>query len=204
METPTHAPTTNAMKNSIHHQEGASLIEVLIAILILSFGMLSLGGMLAVSVQLPKLSGYRATATNLASSHVERIRANPDAFANGSYVSGLNETSDWSFSTIAISGSNCVFTGGTQCTSTTLAAADINEFRNAVRRELPAGDTIVKCSTSPCAKTSYGEVWVVWQEPSTLAALDASSADNCPSEVTTLYASPKPKPRCLYVQFKVE
>ncbi len=191
------------MKNLKYTQTGASLIEVLIAILILSFGMLSLGGMLSVSVQLPKLSAYRATATNLASSHVERIRANPDAFVNGSYVSGLNETSDWSFSTIALT-NPCQFSGGTQCTSTTLAAADINEFRNAVRRELPAGDTIVKCSDSPCLKTSYGELTVVWQEPSTLAALDATSADNCPSEVTTLYASPKPKPRCLYVRFKVE
>lgn len=204
MAAPTPAPPINAMNNSNHHQYGASLIEVLIAILILSFGMLSLGGMLSVSVQLPKLSGYRATATNLASSHIERIRANPDGFTSGSYVSALKETSDWSFTPIALSGSNCAFTGGTQCTSITLATADINEFRNAVRRELPAGDTIVKCSTSPCAKTSLGEVWVVWQEPSTLAALDATSADNCPSEVTTLYASPKPKPRCLYVQFKVE
>lgn len=192
------------MNRRTNNESGASLIEVLIAILILSFGMLSLGGMLSVSVQLPKLSGYRATATNLASSHVERIRANPDGFISGSYSSALNETSDWSFTAIAISGSNCAFTGGTQCTSTTLAAADINEFRNAVRRELPAGDTIVKCSDSPCLKTSYGEVTVVWQEPSTLAALDATSADNCPSEVTTLYASPKPKPRCLYVRFKVE
>lgn len=61
-------------------QSGATLIEVLVAILILSFGMLSLGAMMSFAVQLPKLSGYRSTATNLASSYVERIRANPIGF----------------------------------------------------------------------------------------------------------------------------
>jgi Tfp pilus assembly protein PilV len=67
-------------------QGGASLIEVLVAVLILSFGLLSLGAMLSLSVQMPKLSGFRTTATNIASDHIERIRANPDGFKNGAYV----------------------------------------------------------------------------------------------------------------------
>ncbi len=198
-----HAP--EAMRSPKIPQSGASLIEVLIAILLLSFGMLSLAGMLSYSVQLPKLSAYRATAANLAASHVERIRANPEGFAKpdnsgGYYTAALNESSAWSFTPIAVSGSNCSYTG-TQCTLQTLAAKDINEFRNLVRRELPAGDMITKCSTSPCVKTSYGELWVVWQEPSTFAALSAAS-DNCPSEATTAYSNPAP--RCLYIRFKVE
>lgn len=192
------------MKNFNHHQSGASLIEVLVAVLLLSFGLLSLGSMLAFGVQLPKLAAYRANAAALAASHVDRIRANPAGFAADSYTAGLNETSAWSFSQIVISGSNCSFSG-TQCTATTLASADTNEFRNAVRRDLPGGDILVKCSTASCATTSsgptYGELWVIWQEPSTLATL-ASSSDNCPSAATTLYTTPTP--RCLYIRFKIE
>jgi type IV pilus assembly protein PilV len=179
------------------HQAGASLIEVLVAILILSFGMLSLGAMLSFSVQLPKLSGYRAAAANLASSTVERIRANPEGFSSGLYIAGLNETTAWSFTAIALS--DCDYPA---CSSATLATMDVKASRSAIRRELPGGDLIIKCSTSPCAKTSYGEIWTIWQEPSTFAALDPSSSDNCPSEATTLYTSPKP--RCLYVRFKIE
>jgi type IV pilus assembly protein PilV len=181
------------------HQTGASLIEVLVAILILSFGMLSLGAMLSFSVQLPKLSGYRAAAANLASSTIERMRANPEGFSSGNYVAGLNETTanGWSFTAISLS--DCSFP---DCTSATLATMDIKASRSAIRRELPGGDLIIKCSTSPCVKTSYGEIWTIWQEPSTFAALDPSSSDNCPSEATTLYTSPKP--RCLYVRFKIE
>jgi type IV pilus assembly protein PilV len=192
----------DAMKKIPKRQSGSSLIEVLVAVLILSFGLLALGGMLTFSVQLPKLSAYRATATNLASSYVERIRANPDGFSSGNYTTSLNDSGGWSFTTIAVSGSNCKFSGGTQCTSATLANADINEFRNSVRRELLAGDSILKCSSSPCAKTSYGELWVIWQEPSTFAVFDPSSSDNCPSEATTALTTPKP--RCLYVRFQIE
>jgi type IV pilus assembly protein PilV len=190
------------MKKIPKRQSGSSLIEVLVAVLILSFGLLALGGMLTFSVQLPKLSAYRATAANLASSHVERIRANPDAFSGDNYTTSLNDSSGWSFTSVAVSGSNCKFSGGTQCTSATLASADINEFRNAVRRDLPAGDSILKCSTSPCTKTSYGELWVIWQEPGTFAVLDPSSSDNCPSEATTALTTPNP--RCLYVRFQIE
>ena len=85
------------------HQAGASLIEVLIAILILSFGMLSVGSMLSFSIQMPKLSAYRATATHLAASQVERIRANPEGFAAGNYSAALNAASSWSFTSIALS-----------------------------------------------------------------------------------------------------
>lgn len=180
-------------------QKGASLIEVLIAILILSFGLLAMGGMLSLGVLMPKLSGYRSTATNLASSHVDAIRANPFGFQADQYNAALNENSNWSSTAIALSGSNCSFTG-TKCTSTTLAAADTNIFRNAVRRDLPAGDIVVRCSTSPCTSASYGELWVIWKEPA--SALDISGSDQCPATAIALYTNPKP--RCLYVRFQIQ
>ena len=178
-------------------QSGASLIEVLVAILILSFGMLSLGAMMSFGVPLPKLAGYRATASSLASDYVERVRANPNAFTTNLYSAGLTETSAWSFSDIALS--NCAYPA---CTEATLATMDIQASRRAVRRALPAGDLMMKCDAAPCTQTAYGNLWVVWQEPSTFAALNPASSDNCPTEVTTVYTAPAP--RCLYVRFKIE
>lgn len=188
-------------------QSGASLIEVLIAILILSFGMLALGAMLSFGVQLPKLSGYRATATNLATEYVDRMRANPVGFSTDQYTAGLNETS-WSFSDIALS--ECVYPN---CTPNSLAAMDIAATRRAVRRQLPAGDLEMWCSapTAPttaiaCTKATQGNLWIVWQEPSTNSLLSASS-DDCPPNLTSTYTgyptSPTPA-RCLYVRFKIE
>ena len=176
-------------------QSGASLIEVLVAVLILSFGMLTLGALLAFAVQAPKLSGYRATATSLASSHVEQMRANPVGFAAGAYESSLSY--DGTFN--AITKTPCSYPS---CTAQDLAAMDIQAIRWAVRTELPAGGVLVTCDTSPCTRSSHGNLWIVWQEPDTLATLNPTAHDLCPVEVTGTYTNPKP--RCLYVRFKID
>jgi len=181
------------------HQAGASLIEVLIAILLLSFGMLALGGMLASSVQLPKLSAYRATATALAAQHIERIRANPNAFATDNYTTSLSYDGNFTNNTTnyPTTPADCTYPS---CTEATLATMDTNYTKRAAHRELPAGGMIMKCDTTPCTATSYGQIWIVWQEPSAFAALNASN-DNCPAEVTGTYTDPKP--RCLFIRFKI-
>lgn len=184
------------MKHRKPHQLGASLIEVLVAILILSFGMLSLAGMLSFSVQLPKLSAYRAAASNLAATHAEKVRANPNAFANNLYTSSLSY--DGTTNSIALS--DCAYPN---CTEATLATMDIAATQRAARIELPAGGMIMKCGASACTKTSYADLWIVWQEPTTFATLDANASDNCPTEVTG-NSSFNPKPRCLYLRFKVQ
>jgi type IV pilus assembly protein PilV len=95
-------------------QTGVTLIEVLVAILILSFGMLSLGAMLGYAVQLPKLSGYRSTAALLAAGHIERMRANSVGFANGFYQETL--TYDGTSSVLGLA--DCAYP---ICTSSNLA-----------------------------------------------------------------------------------
>lgn len=182
------------MNNLRHHQAGASLIEVLVAILLLSFGMLSLGAMLSFSVQAPKLSGYRATAANLASGHIERIRANPSGFVSGSYSVPLSY--DGTFNDVAL-----VACSYPDCTGSSMATMDNTSTQRAARIELPAGGMLMTCDTTPCSLNGSGNLWIVWQEPSTYAALNPTSSDNCPTEVTSVFTSPKP--RCLYVRFKI-
>ena len=182
------------------NQAGASLIEVLVAILLLSFGMLALGAMMSFAVQAPKLSAYRATAANLASSHVERIRANPSGFGANSYAMAMSyDGTFFSPSTNLPALADCSYPN---CTASTLAAMDNAATNRAVHIELPAGGMLLTCDTSPCTKASYGNLWILWQEPSTVAALGASS-DNCPTS-DAAWSALNPKPRCLYVRFKVE
>ena len=175
------------------HQDGALLIEVLVAMLLLSFGMFSLGAMMSFSVQMPKLSGYRSTAVNLASSYIDRIRANPAGFS--AYEKPLRENA-WSFE--KIERKDCKYP---DCNETSLALMDDAAVRQAVRDALPAGDLLMRCDTTPCNKNSHGNLWIVWQEPVTHEKLDTSSWDNCPLEAEKIYT--QPKPRCMYVGFKV-
>ena len=178
-------------------QNGTALIEVLVSLLLLSFGMLSLGAMLSFAVQMPKLSGYRATAVSLASSHIDRIRANPSGFS--SYNQPLKGPASSSNTSESDSGeSNCDYP---DCNATSLAAMDDAATRRSVSKQLPAGDMLVNCNTSTCAKDSHGNIWIVWQEPSTNAAFDPSSSDNCPVQLATTY--PAARPRCIYLGFTI-
>ena len=183
--------TSDFPRNS---QAGASLIEVLVAILILSFGMLALANMMSFGVQLPKLSGYRATATAFGLAQIEQIRANPNGFGGDFYSSALN----YDGTTASIASADCAYPS---CTIATLAAMDIAATQALVRQSLPAGGMIMKCDTPVCTWSSYGNLWIVWQEPSTFAAISPTSSDNCPVEVTS--ALTNPSPRCLYLRFKL-
>ena len=182
-----------------HSQQGFSLIEVLVAVLILSFGMLALGAMLSFSIQLPKLAGYRATASNLAASHVERMRANPVEFQklDGRYTAEPLSY-DGTFNKIELPEYKYA-----EYKPNEVAARDNAEMQQAIRTALPAGGMLVTCDTSKelCSAASYGNIWIIWQDPSTAAALDSASSGNCPVQVTQRYTNPAP--RCLYVRFKI-
>lgn len=175
------------MKTTSRRQQGASLIEVLVTVLILSFGMLSLSGMMAYAVQMPKLSAYRATAVSLASSHVERMRANIAGFDADAY----EENSTYPQST-APSGTPCSYPA---CDSAGIAAADKLATNTALFQQLPAGGMRVQCDGS--CDLRQGDIWVMWEEPGTISSLNNAS-DECPTGVA--FAT---QPRCVHIKFKL-
>ena len=168
-------------------QSGTSLIEVLIAMLLFSVGMLPVGLMLVQAVQLPKLAAYRATASLLASGHIERMRANPTA----DHQSDLNF--DGSFTPLALA--DCAYPN---CSALTLSAMDKAHTQKLAREQLPAGGLQVSCDATPCIA---GNLWVLWQEPGSPAALKAQHSDDCPPQVTERFTNSPP--RCLYVRFSL-
>lgn len=190
---------------NLSRQAGASLLEVLVAILILSFGMLALSGMLAFSVQMPKMAAYRATATALAAGHIERMRANPQGFRNGSYA----ETMSYNDGSVLQPAQNVsALCNYPACSADTIAARDRHEAKYAIQKQLtPTGGMRVRCSgdPSPVCTDLDGDLWIIWQEPTTFATLDAATSDECPAATVTptFTAFLSPKPRCLHVRFKL-
>lgn len=66
-------------------QQGATLIEVLVAIIVLSIGLLGMAGLQAASVQSNYSAYYRSQATILASDIADRMRANRSVALSGTY-----------------------------------------------------------------------------------------------------------------------
>lgn len=103
-------------------QNGATLIEVLVAVLVLSVGVLGLTGLQMTSIQANKSAYYRSQATLLASDMADRMRANR-TLALGNAYTGVD---------FPTSASNNAETGNA-------AQIDIAQWLNQLNRALPDG-----------------------------------------------------------------
>jgi type IV pilus assembly protein PilV len=182
---------------NLSKQTGATLIEVLVAILILSIGLLALAAMMGYATLLPKFSANRSVATVIGTDMIERMRANATtespSFTISSYRTATFTTTFLTTSSLP-AGSTCQFP---DCTQAEITTEDIARIQLQLNQQLtPAGITI---ETGPA--TNEGNLWVIWQEAKTFGALDTVRSDNCPDAVKNLNLDPAP--RCVYLPFKL-
>ena len=76
------------MRSSARAQRGVSMIEVLIAIVVLAVGALGFAGVQMVAMQKSEDANYRSHAMLIAQDAVERMQANVAAFHAGDYLKG--------------------------------------------------------------------------------------------------------------------
>ncbi len=184
-------------------QSGATLIEILVTLLILAFGMLALGSLQAFSVAASSNASNRAVAASLASEFSEMIRANPTAFAAGNYDIAASANNFFTSPGVVelTVGNTCVYPN---CTATTLATMELATIRARVRASLRYGAVAL---SRPGSSTTQADVWVVWAEANSYSDrnVDGGNSDigsiertfeNCPSVLRTL----NPLPRCFYMR----
>lgn len=126
---------------------GFTLVEVLIALIILSVGMLGIAGLYVHSMQAGRTSLFRHHAVTLAGDVADRIRANPRAAAAYA-LAGANN--------------NCV-AGGIDCTPAQMAANDIYLWDQQATDTLPNGTVTVVFDNSVLPPTY--QITVAWTEP---------------------------------------
>ncbi|RMF13157.1 MAG: type IV pilus modification protein PilV [Gammaproteobacteria bacterium] len=108
-------------------QRGFSMIEVLVALVILAVGLLGVATMQSVSLQASKNANLRSVAIFLASDMADRMRANQAGWQAGNYnteAGGAKKT-------------NCISTAG--CDPADMAAHDKWEWKQLIESTLPAG-----------------------------------------------------------------
>jgi type IV pilus assembly protein PilV len=136
----------NTLTN-LRRVQGFTLVEVLIALVIMSIGMLGIAGLYVHSMQAGRTSMFRHHAVTLAGDIADRIRANPRA--GGAYaLGGANK--------------NCV-DGGVDCTPADMAANDIFLWEQQARDTLPTG-TVTIVFDNAAVPPSYA-ITVQWNEP---------------------------------------
>lgn len=92
------------MNFGAQHQRGLGLIEVLIALVVLSVGMLAMGRLLALALREIEISRARGVATQLAREKIEDLRSFAQLDAGPAGVFGFDEMGDASGGAEAVDG----------------------------------------------------------------------------------------------------
>lgn len=119
--------TITAVPRPAH--SGFTLLEVLIALLVLSIGLLGLAALQTLGLKFNHQSYQRTQAVFQAYDMIDRIRANPTAKSSGSY----NNVALGAIP--SLTGIDC----NTSCTPTELATFDINRWNSANSTSLAQG-----------------------------------------------------------------
>ena len=133
--------------------KGFSLVEVLIALIIMSVGMLGIAGLYVHSMQAGRTSMLRHQAVTLAGDIADRIRANPIAGEAYAVAAGADN--------------GCVATGAT-CNAEQMAAHDISLWQSQAADFLPPfadqSQQVVVTFDSAATPPTY-TITVRWDEP---------------------------------------
>lgn len=173
-------------------QAGASLLEVLVAVLIMSFGLLSLAGLAAAAQQYAKMAQFQTVGGQLASDYAERMRANATGFALDLY------DKVGPYSTAMATAVACADPG--KCTSAELAAQDKASWTNELRRRLPGGDAFVR---RDAVNALAVDLWILWVDPDLAVGTSTAGTADCPTDAVSAMPSGAALPRCMYFRVSI-
>jgi len=133
-------------------ERGLSMIEILVALTIVAFGMLGLLGLQARALSVQKDAFHRRQAAELVAQLAERMRANHLAFLAGRYALSFDASSAAPSTAPACAA---------PCTSAQVAARDLDEWRIELRRRIPGAAAYLQWDA---ANRSGIAVAVAWPE----------------------------------------
>jgi type IV pilus assembly protein PilV len=132
-------------RNSV--ESGFTLLEVLIALLVMSIGLLGIGKMMMLSARANDSAYMRSQATALAYTILDDMRANRSAAISQGYDTAQ----------VAPALQGCA-TAPPGCTSTQVAQNDTQLWNNALAAELPGGTGTVFTAIAPDVQTGANNV----------------------------------------------
>ena len=137
-------------KKSLRPSLGVTLLEILVSLLILSFGLLGVAGLQAVTASYKINSWARNSAALLLSDFAERVRANPAAATldpvsgNSRYAFRTNWATQQRRDPVLPRGTaDCSASASASCDYLQRASYDLVEWRKSVREQMPRGSVWV-------------------------------------------------------------
>jgi type IV pilus assembly protein PilV len=134
-------------------QAGFTMVEVLVALVVLSIGLLGIAALLLKSLQSGRTATYRTQAVNFAADLADRIRMNRTAQAGYGTL----------FADVEVEDANCDTTGG--CSDAALASTDLSRWKARIAQLLPDGEgQVVVTAPLGAGEPSNYVITVRWAE----------------------------------------
>ena len=192
--------------NKSQYQQGNTLIEAMVSLVILSFGLLGIAGLLLASTGQQKNSQSYSVASILINDITERMRANKNDLLQStnnymtpnltSYEQAVDYTKNPPTSTI-----NCNHLEVDCSAQGDLAASDLNTWLRRINTELPGGAGVITQLAND--DVTSRRVVITWNDKATSTSENASTsidAVNCPAN---FLSSTTPRTvRCITVAFR--
>jgi type IV pilus assembly protein PilV len=182
---------------------GFSLIEVLVALIVVSIGLLGIAKMQALAFSSTGVASKRSLAAIEAASLASSMHANRAYWSVAGVVpitttiTGAAVASTDPGLTAAV---NCTASGALPCTPNAVAAYDVNAWANALKTLLPNDQATIACASTVAPTPVTCTVTITWQENQVAvnaqeaAAANAAVAANSPAALQlpsyTLYIQP--------------
>lgn len=175
-------------------ERGFSLIEVLVALVVITVGLLGIGKMQALAIASTHSAGMRSLAAIEAASLAASMHANRDFWDASppvtTTISGTTITS--TTSGFPAAGADCTKSGTAPCDPTTLAAYDLEQWTLALNELLPNVSATVNCPNS--APPLSCTIQISWAEKAvainTTEATAVSTTEQFDTPTYTLYVEP--------------
>lgn len=142
-------------------QQGITLLESLVALMVLSIGLLGTAHLMATGIKLSNSSFARTQATYLAENIAERMRANPQAITANNYDGFDSSVCP------AVPAKTCEGASAVVCSANELASYDkyySSCGSNGANSLLPNGQLKITCNDVPCTDSSTYTIQVSWNE----------------------------------------
>jgi type IV pilus assembly protein PilV len=155
------------MMISSHRQEGTTLVEVLIAAIIIAIGLLGIATLQVKALQASTNAEHRANATDIAAALADRIRANlggPPAFKGNhkNYVTTISSTAECPTANSCASDNSGT---ASACNPAAMADFDLNNIYcglGGIDSKLPEGVLSITCD-DPCDGSNNMHIRISWK-----------------------------------------
>ena len=176
-------------------EAGFSLVEVLVAMLVVAMGILALAGLLQAATRYAKMSELRSTAALLANDIADRLRANPGGAELG--AGGGYDIVDKGFPTpLPPLHADC--SSAAPCDPVELARLDLTDWMTRVRATLPKGSAWIQFHPGKPPAAKFVDVWIGWADP--LTSSPGGGLDRSGTECPDSWKTAEPAVRCIHLQ----